>query len=611
MTFVQILLIIIVAVPFALVFTNRLKMDTAGLAIAALLGIAQYAGLGMLDAPGKPESAIKSISGFGQPVVVTLIGLFILTRLLETSGITRSITGYLLRFGGQSTPRLIGLFAGATAFLSLFMNNIAAGALLLPSALEAARRTGIRPSKLLMPVAYGSMLGGAATYFTTANILASNLLTTASPPQQPLNILDFTPTGGLIAIAGILFMALAGSRLLPDRPPSLAFRMVRPTGSELEDVYGIGERLWEGLVESSSPLAGKTLAQAAFGERLGISVPAILRGSRLLFPLTPTQVIFPADRLLLIGREERVMPLLEEGLSITTRAGDHISVLGLMLIEITPAPRSNAVGKTLKEIAFRRKYGYTALAILRRGRSYRTNVSDYVLEPGDSLLIVGPQDAVSLLRHDPDFLVLEPSLGDQPLDKRKAYISIAVVAAAVTASIIGMPIYLAMLTGAVLVILLRLITIEDAYRAIEWQAIFLIAGMYTVSLAMVQTGLAERMGEWMLKITTPFGPLGLAAGAYLLAGLLTQVIGGQVSILVAGPVVISAALTMNTNPQAVAVAAAIGCSASFLTPMSHPVNILMIAPGNYTFNDFTHVGWRLTVLSFAMLLIGLLLFWKL
>jgi len=136
-------------------------------------------------------------------------------------------------------------------------------------------------------------------------------------------------------------------------------------------------------------------------------------------------------------------------------------------------------------------------------------------------------------------------------------------------------------------------------------------GMYAVSLAMVETGLAAQLGDILIHLAEPFGALGLAAGAYVLTALLTQVMGGQVSALVTGPVAISAAIGMGASPQAIAVATAIGCSASFLTPFAHPVNILMIAPANYTFRDFFHIGWRLTLISFAMLLVGMVLFWRL
>ena len=515
MTLAAWFVLILVIAALALVAANKLRADLAALGLAVALGLAQFAGLGVLDAAGNAGGAVKAISGFGQPVVVTLLSLFIITRCLEMTGVTRLLARWLLRLGGKSEARLIGLFAAATAFLSLFMNNLAAGALLLPSALEAARRTGIKPSKLLIPVAYGSLLGGVATYFTTANIIVSDLLTIANPPQARLGVLDFTPTGGLIALAGIAFLALFGSRLLPEREPSISLAQVRPTGSELEDAYQVGERLWQARIRDDSPLAGKTLVQAALGERLGVAAVAVWRDGRLIFPLSPGQMLLNDDVVWIVGRAERMLPLREEGLEIS-ESREHISTLGLTFIEVLLAPRSAAEGRSLKELDFRGRYGFNAIALLRKGRSYRTSVADFKLEPGDSLLMAGEPQNLKRLRGSPSFIILEPSLSDQPVQRRPALLSVGVVLAAIAASILGVPVYLAMLAGAILVILGRVLTIEDALRAVEWPAIFLIAGMYSVSLAMVHTGLAALVGGGMVSVVAPLGPLGLAAGAYLL-----------------------------------------------------------------------------------------------
>lgn len=596
----------------ALMMFNKLRPDLGALLLAALIGLAQLAGLPVLSEDNSPSMALQALNGFGQPTVVTLISLFILTRALEKSGITRWITRRILRVGGHSEPRLIALFATATALLSLFMNNVAAGALLLSSALEAGRVTGIRPSKLLIPVAYGSLLGGAATYFTTANIIVAGLLPIAVPPQPALGVLDFTPTGGLIALAGIVFLALFGNRLLPNREPMLSASSLRPTGSELEDAYGVGERLWEGRVTADSPYARKTLQESAIGEGLGVTIAAIQRGRALIFPLRTSEQLLPGDVLVIVGRQENVELLANQGIQIQrSQPGAHISTLGLRLIEVAPAPRSEAEGQTLRELTFRRLYGLTAIALWRRGRNYRTGVADIPLQPGDSLLMIGSPEDFARVRASANFTVLEPNLSDQPVQLKTAWTALVVTAAGVVASIAGVPVALSMLAAAVVAVLLHLLTMEEAYRSIEWQAIFLVAGMFAISRAMVATGLAQAAGDLMVSVVAPFGPLGLAAGAFLITLLLTQVMGGQVTALVTGPIAISAAISLGINPQPIALATAMGCSMAFFTPLAHPVNILMIAPANYSFGDFFRVGWPLTLLSFLMLMLGLVLFWGL
>jgi di/tricarboxylate transporter len=625
MTFAQLFLIIVVAVPLIFVSCNRLRMDLAALLIALILGLGQFLGSGVLGPEHTPQAAIKAISGLSEPAVLTLLSLFIITRSLDKSGVTRWIARRLISFahaqactgsdedlGGRSERRLIVLYATSTALLSLFMNNLAAGALLLPSAMETCRRTGIKPSKLLIPVAYGSLLGGSATYFTTANIVVSNLLASAHPPQAMLRILDFTPTGGLIALAGIAFLGLFGPRLLPNRLPPPELMMARYTSSDLEDYYQLTERLWEAVVLPDSPLANKPLAESRLGERLGLAVAGVWHGRQAVFSPLPEQIIHPADILLIVGREERVQQLTGLGLKIgRENTNDHISARGVSLIEAMPAPHSQALGHTLRELDFRTRYGFTVVALYRNGRSHRTDLGDFKLRLGDSLLMIGSRSKLKRLHSSPDFIVLEPDTSDQPVQRLPAGLSVGVIAAGIVASILGLPVHFSMLAGALLLLISGMLSMEEAYRAVEWQAIFLIAGMYSVSLAMVNTGLAKQIGEAMVAIVTPLGSLGLAAGAYLLTAALTQMMGGQVTALVTGPIMISAAISLHTSPQAVAVATAIGCSASFFTPLAHPVNILMIAPANYEFGDFFHIGWRLTIVCFVMLLVGLIVFWRL
>ncbi len=428
MTLAQVVVVFVVVVPLLLAFLEKIKIDTAALLILCLLGLAQYAGLGIFAAAGTPGAATRAIAGFGQPVVITLIGLFILTYCLDRAGVTRWIAARVLRLAGTSERRLIGLFTLTAALLSLFMNNVAAGALLIPSALEAARRTGTAPSKLLMPISFGTLLGGAATYFTTANIIASDLLTTANPPQAALHILDFTPTGSFMALAGIAFIVLVGPRLLPNRTP---------------------------------------------------------------------QTIPIADN-------------------------------------------------------------------------------------------AAPQ-----------------------MSQRDAILSVGVTALAITAAILGVPTSLAVLAGALVLILIGIVSMREVYQAIEWRVIFPVAGIYSVGLAMVGTGLAALLGQALIGIAGPFGPLGLVVEVFLITALLTQFIGGQVAANVTGPIAISAAIAAGTNPQAIAVVTAIGCSAAFFTPLAHPVNLLMVDVGGYKFSDFPRVGIGLFIVCFVAVVIAVPLFWKL
>jgi di/tricarboxylate transporter len=606
------LLLIAILSPIVLVTFNKIRMDLAALMIACILCILQLSGLGILGPANTPQDAVKAIEGFSQPVIITLIALFILTNSLEKSGVPRWIATRLIKIGGTEISTYIGLFTLVSAGLSLLMNNLAAGALLLPSAMEVARRTRIKPSKLLIPVAYGSLLGGSATYFTTANIIVSDLLRIANPPQPGLKFLDFTPTGGLIAVAGIIFLWLFGSKFLPDREASHLQAQALLTGSELEDFYQLGDRLWEATVRKNSPTIGRTVRESEIGKKWGVAIAAIESGVENFELPYPDTTITTGDTLLLVGREEKIQTMKDLKLEIKpARQGLHLTSRGIFVSELILTPHSQAQGATLKLIDFRQKYGITVVGIRRLNRSYRTDVGDLSLSFGDSLLVISDEEHLKRLKQSNEFIVIEPNPADQPIRNKQAILSVVAILAAIIASIAGIPVYLATLTSALLLLLTNTSSLEESYKAIHWQAVFLIAGMYSVSLAMIQTGIAKDIGRLLLQVVSPLGGLGLAMGAYLLSAFLTQLIGGQVTAMVTGPITIAAAISLGVNPHAVAVATAIGCSASFITPMAHPVNVLMIGPGNYEFKDFTRVGWLMTILSILVLLVGLITFWKL
>jgi di/tricarboxylate transporter len=317
------------------------------------------------------------------------------------------------------------------------------------------------------------------------------------------------------------------------------------------------------------------------------------------------------DELLVAGNEDRVQQLQELGLRVRHSSNPFLKARDVMLAEIIIPPRSSAEGKTLSDLGFRNQYGFTAVALWRGGRSYRTDVATFKLAPGDTLLLIGPQRKLAGLRNQQDFVVMEAVASGTGLDAPRVALTLAIALSALAAMFLGLPVELAMVAAAVLVLLSGLMTPEEAYAAIKWRAIFLIAGTISVSVAMVETGLARSVGDAVVAFVEPYGAMGLVAGAYVLSAALTQVMGGQISPLVVAPITISAAIQLGVNPQAIALVTGIAGSVSFITPLSHPVNILMIAPANYTFTDFVKSGWALTVLCFITLMIAVPLFWDL
>ncbi len=610
MTVSQFLVLLTLLIPLIFVMVGRMRMDIAALSITAVLALLQYMGFSIFSPTRQPDLAIRALSGFSQDAVMILISIFILTTALEKSGFARWISLQILKVGGNSVKRLIFLFSSSAAFLSLFMNDVAAGALLIPSVIEVCRRTNINPGKLLIPVSFGSLLGGMATYFATANILASVLLQSASPPQEALYILDFFPTGGLMAVSGILFMTFFGERLLPERKQTALQKSAKPTGSELERCYGLPERTWNAVIEKDSPICNLTVSEIGFGENFGLVLAAVQNGKRQYLLPDPDLRLRAGHHLLIIGREERVIALEDQGVLIRQdERANSLSKRGLTVYEILIMPRSGVVGKTLKDLDFRHRYGLSVIALQRGDSNYRTDVGSKRLRVGDALLVVGESTRVDAIRDHRDLMILEPSKADQPLRIRETVFSIGLLLAAVLAAALGVPVYIAVLAAALLALFSGTISMHEAYQAIEWQVIFVVGGMYSVSLALVESGIAQSAGALMARLAETYGPLGLAGAGFLIASVLSQIMGGQFEMMITGPIAISAAVQYGVNPQAIALAVALGCSNSFLTPMAHPVNLLMMAPGGYKFSDFPKIGWWIFVLSFIMLLVGLILFW--
>lgn len=592
-------LLAIIGTTLLLIVSNRLRADLIAMLVLAVLpltGIVTYQ---------------EALSGFSRSVVITIIGLFIITQALEDTGVVQQIAGWLRHLGRGSELRLITLFMTVGALLSLVMNNIAAGAVLLPAAVQVGRESEVPPSKLLLPLAFGTLVGGMATYFTTANIILSSILRDQN--QAALNMADFIPTGGLVVIAGLLFMLGVGRFLLPSRETVGQSASPYLLSRNLAEMYQLHEQLWEVEVPAGCQLVGAPLRQSKIGGALGLTVIAVWRGHQALLNPAPDEPIQAGDFLVLLGREDRVNQLREWGLTIgrsngERRAGQNYFV---DLAEVIIPPRSGILGQSLIDLNFRHKYHLTAVALWREGLSFRNDVGKIPLEPGDALLMVGTPPHIQALTKERDFLVLQSTHTARPARPHKAWWAVLITVAVLLVSIIELvPTAEAMMIGVAALALTGCINLDDAYRGIGWRVIFLIAGMLPISIAMINTGLAARIGQGIVTLASPYGPLALVGGLFLLTMLITQIIGGQVTALVVGPIAVTAALQLGIDPQAVAVAVAIACSAAFLTPIAHPVNVLMMGPGSYTPQDFLKVGSGMAVITFVTVLIGMKLFWQ-
>lgn len=264
----------------------------------------------------------------------------------------------------------------------------------------------------------------------------------------------------------------------------------------------------------------------------------------------------------------------------------------------------------MKDLRFREKYGLSVVAIWRGGRPYRTDVGDMPLQFGDALLVQGSHGGLSVLRTDPDFLVLEQP--DLPPRTRKGWLAAAIMGLALVTAATGLlPITVAMMLGALGMVVTGCLTIDEAYRAVEWRVIFLIAGMLPAGIALTRSGAAEWLGQLLVTSLAQWGALVLTGGMLLSAILLSQVMSGQVTAVILTPIAVAAARQVGAEPRAFAMAVAMGCGMVFATPSAHPVNVFVMGPGGYRARDFLRVGLPLTLVLSLTVLIVLPIFWPL
>lgn len=575
--------IAVLVVAGVLFMTEWLRSDLVALLVLVALGLP-----GILT----PQEVL---SGFSRSAVITILAIFVLTAGLERAGVTHNIGLALVRLGGFSEGRMVVVLSLSAAVLSLFMNTIAAGAVLLPVAMAIASERKISPSKLMMPLAFGALLGGMATLLTTTHILASAALRDAGYPA--LGFFSFIPLGVPATLVGVTYLYFFGRHLLPRRAPADWERMLRVGRVKLADVYELRERWVRASINSESDLAGKTLQDTDLGSVLGVNVLAIFHNGHVSLAPPPTAHLEVGDTLLLQARAEQLKLLHARGLKIEE---PEVNLSGLTseeigLVEIVLSPRSSAVGKTLREIHFREKFGLNVIAIWHGGRPRRVGLGDMPLAQGDAMLMLGTRERIKLLQSEPDFIVLTPS-ADENVKSSRAIPAALIMIAALVATASGLvQIAEAMLTGALAMVLVGVLSMDDAYRAIEWRVIFLVAGILPAGLALTKTGAAAFIAEGLLALLGGFTPLIVLMGLILLTVGLTQVISGQAAIVVLVPIAIATAESIHSDPTTFTLGLAMASSIAFLTPLGHPVNILVMGPGGYKFKDYSRVGLPLTI----------------
>ena len=565
------LMMAILGISILLFITDWLRVDVVALLVLLALTLT-----GLIT----PEEAFR---GFSSPAVITVWAIFIVSGGLFYTGVASLLGDRMLKIAGTSARRLVGLLMTAVGLMSAVMNNVGATAVLMPATVSMARKARISVSKLLLPLAFGSLMGGMITLIgTPPNILASDALRMAG--YEPFSLLDFAPVGLTVLILGVTYVVVIGMRLLPDRTPAELLAGATDSDTDLVDLYRLGERLFRARIPTGSPLIGQRLAQSGLREDFDLSVIAMERwGGTRLVPDKDT-ILRRGDVLLIEGMSDNVVWAGQTGrLDVQPEVGVHDKELQSEVIgiaEVLLSPHSNQAGKTLAEIQFREKYHLTVLAVLRDGRPLRTGLTDLPLRFGDTLLVQGPRHNFQILVREADYVVLGDVESAPPQRTKKAPVAIAILGVMLVPVLAGwLPITAAALLAGILMVLTGCLSMDEAYQSIEWKAVFLVAGTLPLGIAMEKTGTADFLAGLMVSALDGLGPLALLAGFYILTNLLTQFMSNAASTVLIAPIAIESALQIGSEPYALLMAVAVGASAGFLTPVAHQSKVLVKGPG--------------------------------
>ena len=567
----------ILLIAIFLFATDWIRMDMVSLMVLLALGLT-----------GQVTPA-EAFAGFSNPAVITVAAMFIISAAIANTGATVKLGQRLLRFAGSSEIRLVVIIMLTVAGFSAFINNIGATAMMMPLVISMAQKVRIPPSKLLIPLAFGSLLGGVCTLIgTPPNILMNELLYEFT--GQSFAMFEFTPIGLLIVAAGVGYMVKLGFRILPSRK-----------SGTLTEAYQVKEYITEVAVLKDSPLVGKTIAQCGLEHEFKLKVRALLRQRRKIPQPRRNRKLQGGDILFLEGNPEGILKVRrKKGLEVVPERDNPQNQDGdpkdIVVVEVSLSPTSEMAGRTLRDMRFADTHGLTVLAIWRSGSPVVKKVDHVALRFGDVLLLQGPQQKVLHLGKEHGFLLLGgvPQVSYFP---RKAPIAIATLVGVVSLAATGvLPIMMSATLGALVLVLCNCLTPKEAYESIDWAIILLIAGTLPLGIAMENSGTAKLIADLIVKGIGPLGPWAVLAGLFLATFLLTSIMSNAAAAVLVAPIAFNAALDLSINPKPLFMAVAIAASTCFMTPISHQSNALVMGPGGYRFLDYTKVGTPLNLL---------------
>ena len=602
--------IIMLIVVFAVFIfaTELLRVDVAAMLIMTLLGL-------LIFVPGLEELLTPDVvfSGFSSNAVISIIGVMILGGGLDKTGVMERVAWAILRYGGKTEKQIVSLTAGAVAVISSFMQNVGAAALFLPVVSRISSRTRLPMSRLVMPMGFCAILGGTMTLVASSPLIMLNDLIDnanrglgADQAIEHFGLFSVTPVGIALVASGLAFFVLYGKSVLPEGRKVSASRTTG-TMRYMRTLHGIRAAVREVEVPEGSILAGMNIAsvQAEYNVRI---VASRYAGKVLVSPPVEAPIAVPAT-LAIIAQPDKLKAFVDAGgltLRPKLREFRHLlarSIAGVA--EILVPPDSHVIGQTAKEMHFRMTYGLSLLSVVRAGKAITNKVALVPFAAGDMLICHTRWEYLTRLEKDRDFVIVTT---DYPREQQEPY-KLA-LALAFFALAIGMIIFtnillpVALMTGAIGMVVSGVITMDEAYKAVSWKTVFLLAGLLPLGIAVETSGTAGFVVQHLLARIGDVSPWILQAMIAILASVFSLVMSNVGATVLLVPFAINLALATGANPAMFALTVAISTSNSFLIP-THQVNALIMGPGGYRVSDFLRAGSVMTVLFLVVSLLML------
>ena len=550
----------------------------------------------------------EAISGFSNPAVITIGAIFIMSRALVKTGFLEVFADFLAKKGGNRKWLTIFIFLLTVSIISGFINNTAAVAIFIPLGIDLCQRFRISPTKVLLPLSYAAIFGGTLTLIgTSTNLVVSSIMEEMN--MAPFSMFEFTKLGLIFLVLGTLYNMIISKWFMPSR--SIISSLTRK--------YHMGSFLTEFKVGEDSPLIGNAYKDLDISQKYNLQVYKIIRDSENIRFNLQNIIIREGDIFLVhinvkdmlkFKDDMKVLLLTDVKMNVAELTGkNHVIVEGLV------SQQSALIGKTLQEFDFRNRYGSFVLAVKRQRELLRDKIAHIRLKFSDTLLIMVPKERLEILRTSNNLIVLE-ELDIHLRYERYWWFSILVIPAVMLLAAFGViPIVKAAILGAILLLVMRTLSIQDAYESISWSVIFLIASLVPMGIAIQKTNLDEVTGNLIIGIGTLIGggegldPVIILAVLYGVTFILSAFISNVAVAVMLTPIGIMLATILNVDPRPFLVAICFGASCSFMTPMGYQTNMMVFAPGQYRLKDFFQMGIPLTLVFWITAVYWIPRFW--